>query len=158
MTHANELPDSAQRPNTLAAVAQLARSHGNSCAAPAGDFYAWIREFLDSFYSEQDKHQRAAMLAHEPLELAEARENAYIAGVAEHLALRYELPVPAWVHAPSRFLKRAFFPCGLESLKAMLIAQSPAAFRRRMIFVELDPLYRPRRDAIGYTVESYVPH
>ncbi len=147
MNHANEL-DSTQRPKTLAAVAQLALSHGS--------FYAWIREFLDSFYSEQDPHRRAAMLAQAPIELVEPTENAYIASVAEHLALRYELKVPAWVHAPSRFLKRAFFPCGLESLKAMLIAQSPAAFRRRMIFVELDPLYRPRRDSVGYTVEAHV--
>lgn len=150
--------DRAQRPNSLAAVAQLAHGEGNACGAPVGDFYAWIREFLDSFYIEQDQHRRGAMLAKEPVELASANENAYIAGVAEHLALRYELPVPAWVHAPSRFLKRAFFPCGLESLKAMLIAQSPAAFRRRMIFVELDPLYRPRRDVVGYTVEAHVTH
>jgi hypothetical protein len=33
-----------------------------------------------------------------------------------------------------------------ESLKATLLVERPTAFRRRMIFVGADPLYRPRPD------------
>ena len=76
--------------------------------------------------------------------------NAYYAAVAEHLALKYRLPVPPWTADSRRFLNRPFFPCGLESLKATLLMESPVAFRRRMIFVDADPLYRPRRDTPSF--------
>jgi hypothetical protein len=36
---------------------------------------------------------------------------------------------------------------GLESLKAILTVESPAAFRRRLLFVGKDALDRPRRVA-----------
>ncbi len=73
------------------------------------------------------------------------RANAYYAAVAEHLALTHRLQVPAWTLEAGRFLRKPWFPAGLESLKATLLVESPPAFRRRMIFVDADPLYRPRR-------------
>jgi hypothetical protein len=42
-----------------------------------------------------------------------------------------------------RFLSRAWFDNhGLQSLNAMMLAQSPLAFRRRFIFTEAHPLRR----------------
>ena len=111
-----------------------------------GDRDAFLREFLDEFYVEADPARRAAMLLDEPPVTDDGRANAYYAAVAEHLAFKYHLAVPPWTQQPARFLKRPFFPCGLESLKATLLVESPTAFRRRMIFVGADPLYRPRRD------------
>ena len=127
------------RPRSLAEAAQIGRA--------SGEIDASLREFLDEFYSEAGAGRRAIMLAEEPPLAANERENAYLAAVAEHLALRDDLPIPAWVNGEARFLKRPFFPAGLESLKATLLVESPSAFRRRMIFVGADPLYRPRRDA-----------
>ena len=89
------------------------------------------------------------MLSDEPPLGGDERSDAYLAAVAEHLALRNDLAVPEWAGAKCRFLKRPFYPCGLESLKATLLVESPIAFRRRLIFVGADPLYRPRRDARG---------
>lgn len=106
-----------------------------------------LREFLDAFYSERDSGAREAMLSREPPVSGEGPLDAYLAAVAEHLAMRGPLPVPAWTGGHARFLRRPFFPAGLESLKATLLKESPTAFRRRMIFVGADPLYRPRRDA-----------
>jgi hypothetical protein len=60
------------------------------------------------------------------------------------LALRWGLTVPAWTNHPSRFLKTPFFTTPLEGLKALCIAESPSAFRRRMIFTEAEPLRRAR--------------
>ncbi len=71
-------------------------------------------------------------------------KDAYLAAVAEHLAARYGFPVPAWAENHGRPLKRAFFAGGLESLKATLTFESPAAFRRRLLFVSKDALDRPR--------------
>ena len=111
-----------------------------------GDRDAFLREFLDEFYVEPGADRRAAMLMDEPPPTEDARANAYYAAVAEHLAFKFHLPVPPWSGMPGRFLDRPFFPSGLESLKATLLVESPTAFRRRMIFVGADPLYRPRRD------------
>ncbi|MDR3087336.1 MAG: hypothetical protein LBU45_05230 [Azoarcus sp.] len=132
------LPPSNRRPRTLGEVSALGHRFG--------DPDAFLREFLDEFYIEQDAGVRASMLANEPPLEGYERHDAYYAAVAEHLARRYRLPIPEWTNQRVRFLKYPFFPCGLESLKATLLKESPAAFRRRMIFVGADPLYRPRRD------------
>ncbi|MDR2507794.1 MAG: hypothetical protein LBD67_07355 [Candidatus Accumulibacter sp.] len=136
---ANVLEASKGRPRSLKSVAMWERVHGHADS--------FLREFLDEFYVERDQRERAAMLAEEPPLSDNDRLNAYLAAVAEHLALRYRLDIPDWVLTPPRFLKRPFFPAGLESLKATLLMESPAAFRRRMIFVGADPLYRPRKAA-----------
>lgn len=127
-----------RRPRTLAQVVE--------CARRFGCFEAFLREFCDEFYIEQDDDKRAAMLEIEPPPVDDEKRDAYLAASAEHLARRYQLAVPEWTDHPSRFLHRAWFPCGLESLKGILLRESPTAFRRRMIFVDSDPLYRPRRD------------
>ncbi len=130
-----------RRPVSLKEVAQWGQA--------LGGIDSFLREFLDEFYREYDQNKRTAMLADEPPLSPDERANAYLAAVAEHLALRNHLVVANWAGKPTRFLKRPFFPCGLESLKAILLVESPTAFRRRMIFVGADPLYRPRRDAHG---------
>jgi hypothetical protein len=116
-------------------------------ARAAGATDGFLREFLDAFYLEGDRDARERMLAVEPPLSGDPRRDAYLAAVAEHLAMRDRLAVPAWTADAARFLKRPFFPAGLESLKATLLKESPTAFRRRMIFVGADPLYRPRREA-----------
>lgn len=125
------------RPRSLAQVAMCGREFGKV------DMY--LREFLDEFYLENDPIKKNLMLVSEPLLSENPRQNAYFAAVAEHLAMRNNLSVPAWVHGSQRFLHSPFFPAGLDSLKAICLLESPSAFRRRMIFVDADPLSRPRR-------------
>lgn len=126
-----------QRPHALSEV--VARTDADE----AIDLH--LREFLDAFYVERSKHKRQGMLDDEPGPTGSPRADAYLAAVAEHLAFRYGLDVPAWTLAESRFLHSPHFPAGLESLKAITLVESPTAFRRRMIFVDRDPLSRPRR-------------
>ncbi|MHB1586376.1 MAG: hypothetical protein ACYCRH_06365 [Acidiferrobacteraceae bacterium] len=130
-------PASRGRPRSLGEVVLLGKQHG--------DIDGFLREFLDEFYLEQKDMAREAMLRGEPPIVDDSRANAYLAAVAEHLALKNKLEIPEWTSQSARFLKRPYFPCGLESLKASLIVESPVAFRRRLIFVGSDPLYRPRR-------------
>ena len=101
------------------------------------------REFLDE-WQFMEEAGRAAALAEEPARLT-AVQDAYLAALAEHLALSERLDVPHWSEAPFRFLNEPFFSGGLESLKAILIAESPLAFRRRLIFISADELSRPNR-------------
>lgn len=111
-----------------------------------GDMDLFSREFLDSFYIEQDYDKRFSMLNEEPVLTGDSKKDAYFAAMAEHLARQYKLKIPEWTTEKCRFLRRAYFPCGLQSLKATLIMESPIAFRKRMIFVDGNPLYRPRKD------------
>ena len=129
--------------------AQARRPHSLYEAATWGNALrnrdAMLREFLDEYYLAPAAN-RAGMLEEEPPLLPDDdRANAYYAAVAEHLAMNDGMRAPAWVQSKARFLRRPFFPAGLESLKATLLVESPSAFRRRMIFVDRNPLHRPRQ-------------
>jgi hypothetical protein len=124
------------RPLSLAEVAERVTSDGQ-------DFDLAVREFLDSFET-MPSSTRSQSLADEPLAVGIV-EDAYLAALAEHLSERDREPAPAWTEKPERFLHEPFFAGGLESLKAILIVESPSAFRRRLIFISADGLSRPHR-------------
>jgi hypothetical protein len=124
------------RPRTIAEVA--GRAH-----AGTQDFDLGVDEFLDTWQGLASPARDAA-LAEEPVLLGGVKD-AYLAAVAEHLARVDRRPIPEWTEKPERFLAQPFFAGGLESLKAILIVESPIAFRRRLIFISTNALSRPRR-------------
>lgn len=124
------------RPPTLAEVARRRN---------AGE--AWsllLREFLDVFYRAVPTGKASACIADAPEPLVDPQEHALLGAIGEHLARRWGLAIPAWTDEPSRFLRRPYFTTPLEGLKALLLAESPIAFRRRLIFTEAEPLRRAR--------------
>jgi hypothetical protein len=123
------------RPATLREVAERARA-GQA-------FDPLLREFLDEFYLADDA-SKAPMIADRPMHGVGTVHDAYLGAVAEHLARRFNLSIPEWSDEPHRFLERPFFAGGLEDLKAILLVESPLAFRRRQIFVSANALSRPR--------------
>jgi len=74
----------------------------------------------------------------------DALRDAYIAAVAEHLARCDGLKIPEWAETQGLDLPKSFFAGKLESLKARSAVESPTAFRRRILFVSKDALFRPR--------------
>ena len=124
------------RPATLAEVA-LRRNAGEEISP-------LLREFLDTFYASLASGAAAAAIAGVPEAISDPNEHAYLGAVGEHLARRWGLPIPEWTNDKSRYLKRPFFTSPLEGLKALQIAESPIAFRRRLIFTEAEPLRRAR--------------
>jgi hypothetical protein len=54
------------------------------------------------------------------------------------------LTVLRWTDDASRFLREPYFTTPIQQLKALLLVQSPLAFRRRLIFTEAEPLRRAR--------------
>jgi hypothetical protein len=100
-----------------------------------------LREFLDSFYVNSDSRQQA--IEERPAAI-DAVHDAYVAAVAEHLARVYGLQIPEWSETHGNALREPFFAGGLQSLKGVLVAESPTAFRRRLLFVSKDALSRPR--------------
>ena len=133
------------RPESLVEVARLSRFD---------PFFPTVREFLDTFYIERDHHARQAMVDVEPGATGIPQYDAYMAAAAEHLAITFGLQIPSWVNDDARFLRFAYFPSEMESLKATYLKESPPAFRRRLIFVDADPLSRPLRTTHE---ETHVP-
>jgi hypothetical protein len=105
-----------------------------------------IREFLDSFYSLAEHRNEA--IAQRPDKL-DALRDAYVAAVAEHLANVYALQVPRWTEEQGNDLHQPVFAGGLDSLRGVLFAESPTAFRKRLIFVSKNALSRPRAAVDG---------
>ena len=124
------------RPHTLAEVARR-RNAG-------GDFSLLLREFLDEFYGALTLGAAETCITEEPEALSEPQEHAFLGATGEHLARRWNLAIPPWTQESSRFLRRPYFTTPIEGLKALLIAESPIAFRRRLIFTEAEPLRRAR--------------
>lgn len=125
---------SRKRPRTLLQISRRAKSGRQ-------DFDHATREFLDTFYADADS--RSAALRDRPEPIDPVRD-AYLAALAEHLARSFGLPVPEWSETHGNALRRPFFAGGLDSLNAILTVQSPAAFRRRLLFISKDALSRPR--------------
>jgi hypothetical protein len=125
------------RPRTLAEVAR--RSN-----AGEEEFSAAMREFLDEFYGALLVGTAADLIAAAPEPVGDPQRHAFLGAVGEHLARRWSLPIPPWTEDRSRFLKRPYFTTPLEGFKALLLVESPLAFRRRLIFTEAEPLRRAR--------------
>lgn len=119
---------------TLAAVATRARA--------GEDFQHAVREFLDEFSLRGDDRSRADAIADRPELIGDARHDAYLGALAEHLATVHRLPRPGWSTEPGRFLDRFWFVSEVPGFRAVAIAQAPAAFRRRGVFVPERSLHR----------------
>lgn len=119
---------------TLAGVARRALA--------SEDFRCAVREFLDEFALRGDDGSRAAAIGQRPEPTGDPRHDAFLGALAEHLAVVHGLPRPAWSVEPDRFLDRFWFLSDVPGLRAISIAQAPAAFRRRGIFIPERSLHR----------------
>ena len=125
----------ADRPKTLAEAIRRIN---------AGEEYQFkFPEFLDTFYGhvrEGRLDAAQAAIDDEPPSMSDADDDAYIGATAEHLARRWGLSrIPAWTEHPSRFLHRPYFPRAGTGVRAIVLVESPLAFRRRLIFTEASP-------------------
>jgi hypothetical protein len=118
------------RPMTMAELAREARQH-------IGDGQYVLRlciQFADDFRGAEPAVQ-ASLLKTAPRATGDPRWDAFLAAMAEHLAYHNGLPLPTWAERRDRFLRRWWFLSDLPSVKPTALAESPAAFRRRGIFV-----------------------
>jgi len=103
-----------------------------------------LANFLDEFYAAPS----LAALATAPPLLAPKWgclgrvQDAYIAATAEELARRFSLPQPGWTVGEERQLHRPWFASPLAALRAVLLLESPPAFRARNLFVSDNALSR----------------
>lgn len=106
------------------------------------NFHPAVREFLDEFVLRADDRSRFASISARPLPTGDARYDAYLGALAEHLAVAHGLDRPPWATEPARFLDRFWFVSDVPGFRAVSIAQAPAAFRRRGVFVPERSLHR----------------
>ena len=124
------------RPKSLAEVAQL--------TAGGESFDRCLANILDGFYSAPN----AAALSARPVLLSVVLgepgrvPDAYLAATAEELARAGGFPVPAWTADEARELHRPWFASPLAALRAVLLLESPPAFRARNLFVSENALVR----------------
>lgn len=121
----------APRPSSLAEVARR---------VAAGSVFSFeLADFLHEFSARGT----VEMLTEEP-ELLTAEDsdvqNAYLAAAAAFLAARLGEPAPRWTRKPERVLPRPWFAMPGKHMRALLLVESPAAFRERNLFVSANAL------------------
>jgi hypothetical protein len=123
-------------PQSLADVATF--------AAAGESFDRCLSNFLDAFYAQPNQRflNPVPPLLEPKFGDAGLAQDAYLAATAEELARKYKLSVPAWVSDESRKLHHPWFASTLAGLRAVLILESPPAFRSRNLFVSENALSR----------------
>lgn len=107
------------------------------------DFSYAIRNFLDRFKANPNP----AWLEVEPGLLTdrlhdEGLADAYVAAVAAYLAQERSISCPRWANRSQRVKKTPWFAAKSPNMKAILLQESPAAFRVRNLFVSANALSR----------------
>lgn len=130
---ANPPPDAAFT-QSLAGVARR--------VADGDDFDMAVRELLDevALLPRADLVERA--LVEEPVRTGDPRYDAYLGALGEHLASNHAVPRPDWTCRAERFLDVFWFVSAVRGFRALAVAQSPAAFRRRGIMIVPSSLQR----------------
>ncbi len=124
--------------NRPASIAEIER-----WSTTTHEFWFNVRDFLDEFR----RLKQPAMLDEEPARLAGRLDvgevaDAYLAAVAVSLAREIQVVPPRWALQDSRKLRRPWFAHSGWRLRATLIAESPAPFRERNLFVSENALSR----------------
>lgn len=122
------------KPKSLTDVSALGREDADS-------FYLALLEFEYAFYAETDEATLQGMLDPEPVPIGAEERGALIGAVAEHLAQRWDLAVPAWSQKAD-FLggSRPYFRPDRPIARDMQVIETPPAFRRRLLFTGAEPL------------------
>lgn len=89
--------------------------------------------FLMDFVDDFRRHKDLQMLS-EPFERSEERFDAMLASTAEALCDEQKIEPPPWLSGVPA-CRDPWFVAGIESLKAIALAESPLRFRLRKIFV-----------------------
>jgi hypothetical protein len=90
--------------------------------------------FVPQFDSATPK-ERLQMVEQSPPPTGDARYDALLAALVEHLCARWDMPTPVWADEPERFVEPWWFVSGLRSLHATALVQSPISFARRGVFI-----------------------
>ncbi|MBM3677907.1 MAG: hypothetical protein FJW96_08505 [Actinobacteria bacterium] len=117
-----------QRVDRSSSLAETARR-----IAADGNVMIPVRDFLDQVSRLADADLER-LIEEEPPPTGAPEADALLAGIAEHLAATRSLRCPRWVLDESRFLERFWFVSNVQGFRAIAIAQTPIALKRRGVF------------------------
>ena len=129
----------ARRGTRLRGLVTLADVAARSLAGE--DFFFCVREHLSAL-TLVPPEDRPALVADRPADLADDVAQAYLGALAEHICATAGVPTPSWALTDDRFLDRIWFGTETAGLEAWCLVESPAAFRRRGLFVTRGRLER----------------
>lgn len=91
-----------------------------------------VAEFIEG-YRWLPLSQRWNLIVEQPPTCGDQHWDVFLAALAEHLRQREGKGAPPWAH--QRCLENFWFPYNSAPMRAQAMVYSPAAFRRRGIFV-----------------------
>lgn len=125
----------------MTTVADAARTAQTMIAAGDPLSLIWRHVILQTVdeYESQLRHQgvdaAAAIFKAEPPLTGDARVDAALAALAEHLARHGGWPVPRWATQVERSTLDWWFIDDLPALQAFALRESPLSFRKRGVFI-----------------------
>lgn len=127
-------------PDYTASIVGLARSIQADVAG--GDHVAPVRKAaeLASRFRRADADTQRRTVTAKPPPTGDPRWDAFVAGLAEWLAVRAGLPAPAWVGDRDRYLRRGWWVTPMKSMRAWEYAGSPMSFQSRGVYLHRDSL------------------
>lgn len=107
------------------------------------DFDYAIKNFLDRFKNNPDP----ALLCDEPELLSPSLgdggyADAFVASTVAYLCQVHGFSAPSWINCKCRIMPSPWFAAKSPNMKAILLQESPAAFRVRNLFVSANALSR----------------
>lgn len=125
------------RTDLIASSPALTLSNTAAAMAETSDDATRLRVFFEFCRGADEAGLGAVALGSaEPPLIGDRRFDALLAASAEYLACRYGLPGPLWTVTLDRFLDRAWWVSPLPSGRRHALLWTPAAFRRRGIYLD----------------------
>lgn len=90
--------------------------------------------FADDFRGSS-RAGRLGLIRAEPDTTGDQRFDAALAGTAELFAIEAQVPIPAWVNEPDRFVEPWWFATSRPAFDAYTLARTPAALARHGVFI-----------------------
>jgi hypothetical protein len=103
-----------------------------ACIRAGADALALVRDFLDQA-ARRTNDELVALIEEPPAPTGNARADALLGAIAEHLCAVRGVRCPAWTQDPERFLDRMWFVSRVPGCRAIAIAQAPISLKRRGI-------------------------
>lgn len=121
-------------------IAGLARSIRGDIAG--GDLSWPVRKAaeLAHRFRHADPDVRHRMITAEPPRTDDPRWDAFVAALAEWLAVEVGVPTPSWAHHEDRYLRRGWWVTPMASMRAWEYAGSPASFQSHGVYLHRDSL------------------
>ncbi|MGC1511894.1 MAG: helix-turn-helix domain-containing protein [Acidimicrobiales bacterium] len=91
-------------------------------------------------FHHAEGHTRHRMIAAEPPTTGDARWDAFVAALAEWLAVQAGDHVPQWARDDTRYLHRGWWVTPMKAVHAWEYAGTPASFQHRGVYIHRDSL------------------